>query len=127
MFADEGDQDGPDVVSCHQLMPELAERMAAADLVVFVDAEAGSEPGCVVTKRLGVDLAPSSGFAHHVAPGALLAMSGKLYGRSPEAFLVSVGAVSFALGDGLSAPVAAALPEVIAAVRKLVLEHSGSR
>jgi hypothetical protein len=51
-------------------------------------------------------------------------MSGKLYGRSPEAFLVTVGASSLALSEGLSAAMAAALPEVIAAVRRLALKPS---
>jgi hypothetical protein len=49
-------------------------------------------------------------------------MAQRLYGRSPEAYLVTVGASSLALGEGLSAPVAAALPEVIATVRRLALE-----
>jgi hypothetical protein len=56
----------------------------------------------------------------------LLHISGKLYGRSPEAFLVTVGASSLALGEGLSAPVAAALPEVVATVRRLALAPSPS-
>jgi Ni,Fe-hydrogenase maturation factor len=58
-----------------------------------------------------------------VDPGALLLLSQKLYGRSPEAFLVTVGASSLALGEGLSETVAAALPKVIATVRQLVLKH----
>ena len=51
-FADEAAGDGIDVVRCHQLMPELAEQLAAVDLAVFVDAGATGAPGGVVTTRL---------------------------------------------------------------------------
>ena len=119
-YADEAADGGIEVLCCHQLMPELAERLAVVDLVVFVDAAAGSPPGSVVTTRLQASRGSSSGFAHHVDPGVLLAMSGTLYGRLPEAYLVSVGTESFALGEGLSAAVTAALPEIMAALRRLV-------
>ena len=61
------------------------------------------------------------GLVHHLNPEGLLFLSSSLYGRSPDAFLVAVGAGSLELGEGLSEPVAAALPAVIAAVRQLVL------
>jgi hypothetical protein len=48
-------------------------------------------------------------------------MAQRLYGRSPEAYLVTVGAGSFELGEELSPPVARALPEVIVTVRRLAL------
>ena len=51
-------------------------------------------------------------------------MAQALYGRSPEAYLVTVGAGSLELGEGLSAPVMEALPEVIATVRRLALKRS---
>jgi hydrogenase maturation protease len=122
-LANEAAVDSADVVACHQLTPELAERVAAVDLVVFVDAGAGLRPGSVVVTPVQSASALSPGLVHHVDPGALLTLASKLYGRSPEAFLVTVGAGSFALSEHLSEPVAAALPEVIAAVRRLVLEH----
>jgi hydrogenase maturation protease len=115
--------DGAEVVSCHQLMPELAESLAAVDLAVFIDAADGREPGSVVVNPVQSKTERSAGLVHHVEPGALLALSEKLYGRSPEAFLVTVGADSLALGEGLSEAVAAALPTVIATVRGLVLER----
>jgi hydrogenase maturation protease len=122
-LANEAAIDGADVVGCHQLTPELAERLASVDLVVFMDAEAGLEPGCVVMTQVQSGSALSSGLVHHVDPAALLFLSRKLYGRAPKAFLVTVGAGSFELSESLSEPVAAALPEVIATVRRLVLEH----
>ena len=122
-FAHEAAIAGAEAVGCHQLLPELAESLAAVDLAVFVDAAAGIQPGSVVVTPVQSAPALSSGLVHHVDPGALLLLSQKLYGRSPEAFLVTVGASSLALGEGLSETVAAALPKVIATVRQLVLKH----
>jgi Ni,Fe-hydrogenase maturation factor len=67
--------------------------------------------------------APASTLGHHVEPSQLLHMAQRLYGRSPEAYLVTVGASSLELGEGLSAPVTAALPEVFATVRRLALKR----
>ncbi|MGO4871763.1 MAG: hydrogenase maturation protease [Roseiarcus sp.] len=125
-FEAEAAIEGADVVSCRQLTPELAERFAAADLVVLVDAEAGLEPGGVRITRLQAATALSSAFGHHVDPRELLHMAGKLYGGSPEAYLVTVGASSLALSEGLSAAVTAALPDVIATVRRLAAKPSPS-
>jgi hydrogenase maturation protease len=123
VLADTAGIDGTEVVCCHQLLPELAERLAAADLAVFIDAAVGASPGSVGVTRLQSVSPRSSGLVHHVGPQALLALAQTLYGRSPDAFLVSVGVLSMALGEGLSAQVSAAVPEVIAAVRRLVLDH----
>jgi hydrogenase maturation protease len=125
-FADELAIDGVDAIACHQLTPELAERFAAAARVVLIDAAAGRDAGAVSVIRLQPHPAPSSTLGHHVEPAELLRLARTLYGRSPEAYLVTVGAGSLELGEGLSAPVTAALPEVIATVRRLALNRSPS-
>lgn len=109
---------GVKVLECHQLLPEVAERLAEADLVVFVDAEIGPLPGSVmVTRVLGLIAATrETALGHHVTPAALLALSAQLYGRAPDAFLVTIAAGSLELGDTLSEPVAAALPLAAATV-----------
>ncbi len=123
-FADDAAIDGIDALACHQLTPELAERFAAAARVVLVDAAAGCEAGGVSVIPLQPAPAPASTLGHHVEPSQLLHLAQSLYGRSPEAYLVTVGAGSLQLGEGLSAPVMAALPEVIATVRRLALKRS---
>jgi len=111
---------GTEVVICHQLTPELAERLAAVETAVFIDATSAGDAGRVRVTRLLAVAVPVAGLAHHIAPQTLLVMSLKLYGRSPEAFLVTVAAGSFDLGDGLSDAVSAALPEAVATVRRLL-------
>jgi hydrogenase maturation protease len=125
-FANEAAIDGAEVVICLQLTPELAERLAVVDLVIFIDAAAGIQPGGIIITSLESAPALSTGLVHHLNPEGLLFLSSSLYGRSPDAFLVAVGAGSLELGEGLSEPVAAALPAVIAAVRQLVLNPPAS-
>ena len=122
-FAGEAAVDGVEAVACHQLTPEFAERFAAVARVVLIDAAAGSEAGHVSVVALRPAPAPASTLGHHVDPAQLLHMAQALYGRSPEAYLVTVGAGSLELGEGLSALVAAAMPEVIATVRRLALKR----
>jgi hydrogenase maturation protease len=114
-----------DVIGCHQLTPELAECIAAVELVVFVDAAVDIPPGIVVVREINGTSAISSGLVHTADPAALLDLARKLYGRSPEAVLVTVGVSSLALSEVLSEAVAAALPEAVATVRRLVSERLG--
>lgn len=111
------------VIVCHQLTPELAESIAAADLVVFADAIAGVQPGSVAVRKLQPTSVPSSGLGHVATAEALLDLARTLYGRCPDGFLVTVGAASFALGDELSAQAASALPKAVASIRRLVADH----
>jgi hydrogenase maturation protease len=119
-FANEGTIDHTRAIVCHQLTPELAECMAAADLVVFVDATVNIGPGTVAVREIHGAAQVSSGLAHTSTPAALLVLARELYGRLPDAFLVTVGVSSLALGEGLSDAAAAALPVAIAAIRCLL-------
>ncbi len=103
-----------------QLVPELARDLADATLVVLVDAEVGAPPGRVAVRRLDAAAAGGDVLSHRVAPGALLALSRELYGRAPEAWVVSVGALALEPGDPLSPAVADALPAAIEAVVAIV-------
>ena len=106
----------------HQLVPELADDLRGRDVVVFVDAATTQAPGVVATRRLtATQTAQAPGLTHHCDPEALLLLAERLYGARPRAFLVTLGASSFALGEGLSPPVAAALPVAAAAIRRLLV------
>jgi hydrogenase maturation protease len=124
-FANEAATYCCDVIVCHQLTPELAECIAAVDLVIFVDAAVDIQPGAVVVREIQAISALSSGLVHTADPASLLDLARKLYSRLPRAFLITVGVSSLALGEPLSDTAAAALPEVIAAVRGLVGERLG--
>ena len=110
-------------IVCHQLTPELAECIAAVDLAVFVDAAVNVEPGTVAMREIQGASPPASGLGHIASPVALLDLASKLYGRSPVAFLVTIGVRSLALSEVLSDAAAAALPVAIATVRQLLSER----
>jgi len=113
--------EGLTVLTRHQLVPELADDFRGRDVVVFVDAAATLEPGEVAVRRLEASPpARAAGFAHPYGPETLLLVAERLYRATPRAFLVTLGAQSFALGETLSPAVEAALPEAANWVRRLI-------
>jgi hydrogenase maturation protease len=112
-LADESANDGAaSVLAVHQLTPEFAEPVSEADLVIFVDASRDGEPGAWSAK----EIAPSStdsALGHQFDAAGLLACAREIYGASPRAILVSVGADSFECQETLSSRVAAVVPDVL--------------
>jgi len=102
-----------EVITCHQLTPELAEPLSQSSRAVFIDAEAEGEPGEIHQRDVQPEASTSSAFTHTCSPGGLLASAARLYGRWPEAAMISVSAQSFEFGDSLSPAVSAALPKVV--------------
>lgn len=108
-----------EVLTCHQLMPELAQQISEAQTVVFVDAASEGPPGRLDWRRVEAQAGPAS-FAHHLSPELLLGMAKKLYGRCPQAFVVSVVGETFACSEELSPAVRAALPALVELVDNLL-------
>lgn len=100
------------VVSRQQWTPELAEDVAHAESVIFIDCAANVQQGSV---RLGPVEAGggSPGIAtHHFGASELLQLSMELYGAVPRtSLLLTIGAGSLELREGFSEAVKAALPE----------------
>jgi hydrogenase maturation protease len=107
-----------EVRAAHQLTPELALDASRVALLVLVDADAdaGLAPGAVRVRRL--DPADGGGdvMTHHVDPAGILGLAAGLWGHAPDCVIVSIGAASFELGEGLSPAVAAAVPAAVDAV-----------
>jgi hydrogenase maturation protease len=107
-------------VSCHQLGPEVAERLAECDLVLFVDAAAEGDPGTVRVQRLAPETNQSTSLTHHVHPVTLLSLAKTLYGHVPEAMLVTGAGADFADGEGLSPHGRKAIDEICRLVPLLI-------
>ncbi len=121
------------VESRHQLTPELAELVAGFDRVVFIDAEPAPD-GTVQEPARMQELVPveagssrPSVFGHHQDPRALLGMAQRLYGRTPCAWLVTIGARSFELGAKPSLPCARGIKQAVALVEGLADGMAGAR
>jgi hydrogenase maturation protease len=102
----QSDQVAVKQLSVHQLTPELALDIAQPEItaVVFVDAQAVT-PGAlsprVQMQSLNVG-AQSPSLGHHLYPASLLIYAHLLYDRCPPAWLVTVPAIDFSYGGGLS-------------------------
>ena len=121
-LAADGRLPGARIDTCHQLTPELAADMAAARLVVLIDARADDGAAGDVRIEQVVGCCRPLG-SHAVDASALVALATGLYGHAPPVILVSVTAERFDLGADLSPVVAAILPHVVDTVVALVDNH----
>lgn len=107
-----------------QLAPELAVELARAEVVVFLDAQTGGEPG-----RISVaSLQPASSLqplSHACNPVQLLGIALALYGKCPRATLLTVNGSRFEFADRLSGPVQKAVARLVRETRALL--SSGNR
>jgi hydrogenase maturation protease len=116
-----------ELLSCHQLAPELAERLARCELALFVDAAARGEPGTVHVQRLWPEAAGIASLTHHIQPAALLALARELYGRAPEAMLVTGAGATFDGRESLSEQGHQALHEICRLVPRLIQDFLAAR
>lgn len=98
----------------HQLTPEMAEPVAAAARVFFIDADVDLPPGEVrITPVQPAPTDPDRPMTHHQSPEHLLAMSRGLYGHCPRAWTVAIGPESFDLSESLSPTAQSAIPRAL--------------
>lgn len=110
---------GVDVVHCHQLVPELAEDIATASRVVFVDAYAAGANAPLRVEHVSAAHATHA-LGHHADPHALLQMVLDLYGTAPEAWLFGIPAFHFDIGRAISAPTAERIHEAVERIEELL-------
>jgi hydrogenase maturation protease len=103
-----------------QLGPELAEVLARADRAVFIDAHVEPDGDAVALERLDPADGAELGLNHQVPPDHLLALAAWLYGRAPEAWLLTVRAHDTGFGLALSPETARWLDEAVARAMALV-------
>ena len=92
---------GFDSVEAHQLTPELAERIAQARQVIFIDAHTEVAPGQIAVKRVEAGTAAGV-LEHHGSPEGIMRLAQEAFGAAPQAWLIGLGGRNFDFGDGLS-------------------------
>jgi hydrogenase maturation protease len=113
-WAEEHWRDDPRVrVLCdHQWTPDMAEEIAAADTLIFVDSALDQAAGQIILRELSPASLKPGLVTHHLGAAELLSVSQELYGTRPRrACLLTIGAGSIELGEGLSSAVRDALPD----------------
>ena len=122
-WAEENFRDDPtvSVLSRQQWTPDLAEDIAHAESVLFIDCSIQSAPGSVHIDEVHPS-APAQGLAtHHQGASELLALSLELYGSLPRtALFLTIGAGSTELGEQFSEPVLDAIPHACALLEETV-------
>lgn len=110
------DDAGISVIATHQLTPELAADLAEVGRVVFIDASASvkvHEPvGTIRCEKVSAD-STINVHGHSLSPSALLSLTDQLYGRTPDALLITVSGARFDLGCSLSDDVRAQIPRIM--------------
>ena len=106
-----------EILSEHQLMPEMMEPISRVARVIFIDASVSGRAGKV--NRIPLRPAPAcSRFTHHVTPESLLAGAQSLYGHTPEATLYTIPGRFFETGQELTASVRRAVNELVDTLEK---------
>lgn len=85
----------------YQLQIEDTATVTEHDLVIFVDADCEGRAPFSIRKLL-----PASGLSyttHHMEPEAILGLCEKVYGDTPDAWLVGIRGYSFDIHEGLTA------------------------
>ncbi|HKT89790.1 MAG TPA: hydrogenase maturation protease [Candidatus Sulfotelmatobacter sp.] len=109
-----------EIVTLHQLGPELAESIRRTECVIFIDAAAGpGRPGDVRIAEVPRS-SDAPGFCHAVSPSHVLTMAAQLYGAQPRAFSTTIVGLCFDHGESLSKPVQAAIPVLIERIEELL-------
>lgn len=83
------EHDDIDLVFQLQLTPEMAEDIQAYEYICFVDAHTGNipEPARLIAVESEFQNSP---FTHHLTPQSLMSMCETIYGKKPDAVLLSV-------------------------------------
>ncbi|MBN1874910.1 MAG: hydrogenase maturation protease [Anaerolineae bacterium] len=111
-----------DAVVLHQLVPELAETLKDYDQVIFVDAHVDTIPEPLHEEQIEVSYRAPFVY-HQTHPSTVLALTHQMYGRVPEAILLSLLGHDFDFGEGLSPETATLVAPAVA--RILILAGDG--
>lgn len=108
----------PRVIMARQLTPDLAEDIATAAQVVFVDAYAALEHDAQlrIDKISGDDSHNSSALGHHGDPEELMQLADQLFGKTPDAWVVGIPAFSFDAGETISPETLHRIDEAVALI-----------
>ncbi|HUD75741.1 MAG TPA: hydrogenase maturation protease [Terracidiphilus sp.] len=121
-------EDSVRVLSRQQWTPELAEEIACAESVLFIDCSAEAAPGSIQLISVQAGTSAQGLATHHLDAAELLALADKFYASLPlHAQLLMVGAGSTELGEEFSSAVTAALPAACRLIEETVLrsiQHS---
>ena len=126
-WAEEKFRDDPAirVVSRQQWTPDLAQDIAQAESVLFIDCSIESEPGSVRILEVEPTAAKQGVATHHLGASELLTIARDLYNSQPRhASLLTIGASSTELGETFSDLVLDTIPQACTLLERTIIEWS---
>ena len=110
---------GVQALVCQQLSPEHADPIARARVVIFVDAavDAPREVQLCKLEPAGT----SQLMAHAADPRTMLALARDVFGRAPEAWLLTIPIETLEFSDALSPVAQAGLEQAVREIQNLRL------
>jgi hydrogenase maturation protease len=116
------DQPGVRIIADHQWTPELAEDVARAQYVLFIDCSLDSKAGSLQLTPVEPSPGGPEHNTHHLGASELLTLGRELYNSLPrEALQLAIGAGSIEMGETFSPAVTAALPNACKLIEETVL------
>lgn len=114
------------VLSVHQLLPELAEPVAEAGRILFVDTRVDHPTRGVLVQSVVRDGGASAvGILGHASgPERILQLAFALYGVEPEAWVISVPGTEFGVGRPMGPATKAAVQAATSRIRDLLEQAS---
>ncbi len=100
-----------------QLTPEMSEDFAQYERICFVDAHTGNIAQEILLQPVEASPA-SSAFTHHLTPAACLALAQAIYGKTPEAKLLSIRGYKFGFSRELSPETDALVKQAVETLRR---------
>ncbi|UWZ83598.1 hydrogenase maturation protease [Occallatibacter riparius] len=101
---------GVQTIARQQWTPDLAQDIANAESVLFIDCAVDLGPGQLLLRQIKA-APPAAVSTHHSGAAELLRLAQDLYNATPRrACLLTIGAGSVDLGEEFSAPMQAAIP-----------------
>ena len=117
------DQPSVRIIADHQWTPELAEDVARAQSVLFIDCTLDTAPGSIHLTPVEPAAAGHGINTHHQNAAELLTLSRELYDSLPmNAVLLTIGAGSVEFGEEFSEVVKTALPVASKMIEETVLQ-----
>jgi hydrogenase maturation protease len=122
-----GSEPSVSVISRHQWTSDLAEEVAHAESVLFIDCAIDSAPGEIAIAPVAPAASSPALATHHTGAAELLALGNELYDSQPgQALLLTIGAGSTEMGETFSKSVNDALPEACRLIEKTVRDLMAS-
>ena len=112
-----------EVIPCHELEPETAKKVAAAEFVIFIDATKEGEPGTITETTVSADTTFDGKFHEKMTPASLLAAATKIHGNCPPAIQFHMTGWCFEMGEHMSAIVTERFATLVKRIEKSIRER----